>query len=326
MALVLVIGLVGAGITAYFNDTEQSTSNTFTAGTVDIEVDDENPWTSSYQVTLGDDDVYLKPCETGIISIDVTNVGNNPVVLWKHIGDVVCTTGNTDFEGFSSEPEKKAAENNGDVDKNNIDKWIIYDLKVGDDIIFIDADGLVINDIQSMWMPIGTLQPGDTVTMEQSYHLKAETGNWAQGDVMTFTIDLYAEQRLGAGPSQLSKKLFLDNKTGDPDWYFVADQTWGILSWDSAGVGGLVAQGLADSTEYSLTTYVEPWPGSPATEIAQGTSDSEGNLEINSIAMPNTYTGKIWLVLTADYNYATKTLTGWNPTEYLFEGNIVSTP
>lgn len=42
MALVLVIGLAGAGTFAYFSDTETSTGNTFTAGTLDLTVNGQN--------------------------------------------------------------------------------------------------------------------------------------------------------------------------------------------------------------------------------------------------------------------------------------------
>ena len=42
MAIALVVGLVGAGTVAYFSDTETSTDNTFTAGTLDLNLDGGN--------------------------------------------------------------------------------------------------------------------------------------------------------------------------------------------------------------------------------------------------------------------------------------------
>jgi predicted ribosomally synthesized peptide with SipW-like signal peptide len=42
LAIFLVIGLVGAGTFAWFQDTETSTGNTFTAGTLDLKVADGN--------------------------------------------------------------------------------------------------------------------------------------------------------------------------------------------------------------------------------------------------------------------------------------------
>ena len=47
VAALLVMGLVGGGTWAYFTDTETSTGNTFAVGTLDLEVDTENPWTST---------------------------------------------------------------------------------------------------------------------------------------------------------------------------------------------------------------------------------------------------------------------------------------
>jgi predicted ribosomally synthesized peptide with SipW-like signal peptide len=47
MTMVLVVGLVGAGAFAYFSDSETSSNNQYTAGTMDLEVNDENPWASA---------------------------------------------------------------------------------------------------------------------------------------------------------------------------------------------------------------------------------------------------------------------------------------
>ena len=33
---------------------------------------------------------------------------------------------------------------------------------------------------------------------------------------------------------------------------------------------------------------------------------------------------KIWLVLSDDVDCGTKIMTGWNPTEYLFEGELIT--
>jgi len=75
---IFVIGILalamGWGTYSYFSDTETSTGNVFQAGTIDLAVNDENPWTSK-MFTFTD----VKPCEdlTPFI-INITNVGNNP--------------------------------------------------------------------------------------------------------------------------------------------------------------------------------------------------------------------------------------------------------
>ena len=71
MAIALVVGLVGAGTVAYFSDTETSTDNTFTAGTLDLNVGGENP-NLSPDFTLGP----LAPGDSGTITYTLNNVGS----------------------------------------------------------------------------------------------------------------------------------------------------------------------------------------------------------------------------------------------------------
>lgn len=75
---VLIISLVGAvaiGATgAYFSDTETSTGNTFTAGTIDLALNDANPYPGTALVTLSD----IKPSQNlDSITLKLTNVGQN---------------------------------------------------------------------------------------------------------------------------------------------------------------------------------------------------------------------------------------------------------
>ena len=158
--------------------------------------------------------------------------------------------------------------------------------------------------------------------------MDADAGNEYQGDVLTFNIEIYGEQRLGNGPAESpDNKLFLDNKSGDPDWYFVADDMWGMLKYNSSGSTfdyDLYAQGLKPSTSYSLIYYADPWPNSGGALIDTHTTDGSGVINVtsqsNEINM-NITDGKIWLVLSADGDAP---MTGWNPTDYLFEGNKIN--
>lgn len=84
IAAVLVIGLVAGGTWAYFSDTETTTDNTFTAGTIDISLDP----TSGQAVTTVEGDLDLKPSQTGYIPVCVNNDGSNPAEVWKHIANV----------------------------------------------------------------------------------------------------------------------------------------------------------------------------------------------------------------------------------------------
>lgn len=80
MAVALCLGLMG-GAFAYFSDVETSEGNTFTAGTIDLALNDENPVTGPI-FTFSE----VKPCEDlAPITIRLTNVGNNEGVLYTCI-------------------------------------------------------------------------------------------------------------------------------------------------------------------------------------------------------------------------------------------------
>jgi len=138
--------------------------------------------------------------------------------------------------------------------------------------------------------------------------------------------------------------LTLHEKTGEPDWDIVdADAgASGVLYFStSADKFYFVFQGegLEATTGYSLIYYADPWPGNnPGAWIAAGTSDGSGNIvlsgstdlgiDLPDLADANYLDGaKIWLVLSSDYNSNTAStgpMTGWNPTEYLFEHNLIT--
>ncbi|MCD6178138.1 hypothetical protein J7K03_02730 [bacterium] len=72
-----IIGIVAAiavgGTVAYFSDVEVSKGNTFSAGTLDLTVNNENPWTSTV-FSISD----VKPGDSGTAIIKLKNVGTLP--------------------------------------------------------------------------------------------------------------------------------------------------------------------------------------------------------------------------------------------------------
>jgi len=126
----------------------------------------------------------------------------------------------------------------------------------------------------------------------------------------------------------------------DSGWNIVSDGAYGELFYNCSGAEfeyAFYGTGLTASTGYSLIYYADPWTGdNPGAWIAAGTSDGSGNivlsgsvdLGIDLPTSPDTNPGaKIWLVLSSDYNSgtaATGPMTGWNPTEYLFEHNLIT--
>ena len=145
------------------------------------------------------------------------------------------------------------------------------------------------------------------------------------------------------------QNLYLYEK--DPaDWAIVAGGAWGKYNFSLSGTGDDTAisgvfngHGLVADGAYSLVYYPEvapnPWPagGWEVVVIGEGVADADGNVHITGTAIigaPDAqpavgdYVGqtgdKIWLVLSSDLTDSV--MTGWNPTEYLFEQKLVNTP
>ena len=110
--------------------------------------------------------------------------------------------------------------------------------------------------------------------------------------------------------------LYLYEKDGD--WHIVWGGAWGKLNL--RGSGSFNGHGLAPCTNYELISYVDPWPGTGSVSLGTGTSDADGNVHINADLSLVDSGDKVWLVLDADF---TDHMVGWNPSEYLFEHNLV---
>jgi len=330
---IAVVGVVGFAATkAYFTDTETSVGNTFSTGTIDIDVDGTNPWTRTSPYSLTD----MKPSQTEYINFTVKNVGTNPVNVWKRLANVATSSGTL------SEPEcvdEKGSWANGvctgNTPKDDIDTVIDYDLSVklydgGNNFIWhqmLYNKNVTVAQIKDTDMFLGMIPVGWHMDVVQSYHMKAETGNWAQGDTMTFDIVLTGEQLKGTA--------VLEDKTGDPDWRVKTETAaQGILTYDvkdskfNFSFTGVVP--LA-STNYSLIMYEESWStpsGSgwprPVVVLGSATSDGSGNVSIPYTSLElNTdlLNAKIWLVNSSDLSGST--MNDWHPADYLFETSLI---
>ena len=337
IAIVLIIGLVAGGTWAYFTDTETSGPNTFAAGTIDIAIDGANPWSGSF--TIED----AKPCETWFVEYEITNVGTNPCVIWKHLSGFVTGGGTAVYPATnstcSSEPEWKV---DASDTINDLHNWIWYDLysEVIDPLTGGTTDqwhqtlyneNVHIGSLQSVLVPLGSLPPGGKMYVLQSYHLDAATGNEYQGDTLTFTVEFFAQQMPGT-------TLVLENKDESQNWLVLfGDGMYGELDYNTVGLTfdyTFEAYGLQASTNYSLIYYADPWKGdNPGALIATFTTDGVGDIASTSgsidlgIDLPtspddNLLLGaKIWLVPTSDYSGGQ--MTAWNSALYLFETYLI---
>jgi len=316
----LVIGAVVAVIvgatTAYFSDTE-STTGTFSAGTIDISLVGEN--SVSFEVK------DLKPSLTRWITLTVHNPGANDVVVWKKL------TITSQIGGLH--PESEDAEDPGDT-INNLAGWIFYDLYVNGAPKILETQQVRVDNVNTVWIKLGTLAAGGDMKVEQSYHLRPETTNWAQGDVMYGTIDLLATQTNDpGGPIPSSGTIGLVAK----DKYWIPDSGSGAGTVTYSYTGGSLTASFIGTvplanTGYSMIYYPDPWPGTGLCVFGTVNSDGSGNITIPSgtCAVPvagdqNMPAGiKIWLVPSSAHD-GTK-MTAWNPSDYLFETNLLPLP
>ena len=64
----------------------------------------------------------------------------------------------------------------------------------------LPPDTLPEDGVESHWMYLGVLEPGESMLVIQSYHLDATVDNWGQSDQVTFDMDFVAQQIEGAVP------------------------------------------------------------------------------------------------------------------------------
>jgi predicted ribosomally synthesized peptide with SipW-like signal peptide len=194
MTMALIGALVTGGIYAYFSDTETSTGNTFTAGTLDLEVNDENPWTST--------GVTVANMEPGVaatpVDISCENVGTLTGDLYLRITSV------TDTGGTINEPECYAEGGTwtspsgpctGNTAVDDISTLITLSCQV-DGSPVAGLNGVLLSAVPGTWTLIqdDLAGSGGTITLSIGGTLSSGAANEYQGDVSTFTIELYLAQ------------------------------------------------------------------------------------------------------------------------------------
>lgn len=153
------------------------------------------------------------------------------------------------------------------------------------------------------------------------------------------TIPALADGPTGqAGKSNIGH-LYLHEKNPDT-WEIIGkdmDGAWGKMKYNlSCDEFSFVFNGhdLEPGESYSLIYYPDPWPGSGLMSLGTAVADEEGNVHIKaSVAtgdLPAEYDendgAKIWLTLSGDVDSTSETtsMIGWNPTEYLFEHDLIN--
>lgn len=192
MTMALVGALIGGGVYAYFSDTETSAGNTFTAGTLDLQVDGENPWTST-AVTISD-------MEPGVAAtpVDITceNTGSLTGDLYMRI------TGVADSGQTINEPECVAEGGswtspsgpcNGNTPVDDISTQITFSCQV-DSSPIAGLNGVLLSGLPGTWTLIKDDLSATSITLSIGGTLSSSAANEYQGDRSTFTIELYLAQ------------------------------------------------------------------------------------------------------------------------------------
>ena len=125
----------------------------------------------------------------------------------------------------------------------------------------------------------------------------------------------------------------------DPDtWEIVEDAAWGKMNINvNKGKFVFNAHKLEPNTDYVLICYQDPWPGTGSQWLGNCISDENGNVHIQGSIYYETLPSyvyeidgeqvegsKIWLVLADDYDQGSTEMSAWNPSEYLFEFDLLN--
>jgi predicted ribosomally synthesized peptide with SipW-like signal peptide len=208
MIVIVLVGLlVGATTVAYFNDVETSSGNTFTAGTLDLKVGEQDDPNVVY-VTIDN----IKPGWSGEYSWTLKNVGTLTGYLLVKFYYVDYENGQTEPEALVDPTGGDPGEGNGElsskiwIDKIEFQKYVDYQwktsrlyegpsryeylnqLKIG--VPYYAKRG------EHMANPeCGVLRPGETVTFYMKLKLDTSVGNEIQSDSVVLNIEFILDQR-----------------------------------------------------------------------------------------------------------------------------------
>jgi len=171
LASVFIISMLafslGYGTMSLFSDTETSSGNTFTAGTLNLKVGDNDPTTWNFAIS------NLKPGDSGSESVTVTNTGTLDGKLSITFSNLV------DAENVVYEPELPDTDADGELAE------VLH--------LVITIDGTTIYDgmasgITGASLPDYSLGHGVSKTFTVAYGIDSAVGNNIQSDIAGFDI------------------------------------------------------------------------------------------------------------------------------------------
>jgi predicted ribosomally synthesized peptide with SipW-like signal peptide len=176
LASIVVIGIlafaIGWGTYSYFSDTETSSGNTFSAGTLDLKVDSKDDPLGVY-FSVSD----VKPGDSGSKNIVLSNSGTLAGKAYIHFKNVVDSPGTT--------PEPEPTPDNGELSQNLYIKVLVDST--------VKAEGYLFN-IKSNSYELGTIAGSGSLTVTIQWNIPSDVGNVIMGDSVTFDIEFSLQQ------------------------------------------------------------------------------------------------------------------------------------
>ena len=185
LASLLMIGMVaamaGAGTFAYYVDTETSVGNTFTAGTLDLEVNGENPLSSSFTI----ENIQPSYRETVCKGMNLTNSGTCDGYLSMWMENLV------DDDNGLTEPEGDV-DTTGGAGEGELSQYlciVIWDDVCGNELYNGTLANFTANHNNSdNQIALGKLTAGQTRYFPVGYYVPSGVGNIIQSDSSTFDV------------------------------------------------------------------------------------------------------------------------------------------
>lgn len=178
----LVIGVVsvtaGAGTWAYFSDTETSTANTFTAGTLNLLEDTEFSMTAGPMAPGESDTQWYNVSNDGTLDLNISSM--TLTVTGESDG-----TGNTDYPTNIS-AAGTAANISVTIIETTTSTTIVENAKLST----LNSEQIGDNEESE----IGTLSPDDVRTFEITLTLDSGVDNSMQNDGVVFSVEIGANQ------------------------------------------------------------------------------------------------------------------------------------
>jgi predicted ribosomally synthesized peptide with SipW-like signal peptide len=170
LASMVVIGILalamGYGTYSYFSDTETSSGNTFSAGTLDLKVGGTDNPSAFFTVS------NVMPGNSSSQSIVLSNSGTLDGKAYIHFKNVVDSPGTT--------PEPEPTPDNGELSQN-------LKIKVSNSTATV-VEGFL-SGINSTSYLLGTIAGGGSLTVTIEWSIPSTVGNEIMGDSVTFDIE-----------------------------------------------------------------------------------------------------------------------------------------